>query len=288
MDPPHVDGVTHRYVAARGLRFHVAEAGSGDDVVLLLHGYPQHWYLWRHQIPVLAREHRVLALDLRGFGWSDAPRDGYAKEDMADDVLAVLDALGVQTVSLIAHDWGGWIGYLLCLRAPQRFTRFMALSIVPPWPSAGSLLRGGWRLWYQWVLSAPWLGSLGQRRRFFTRSLLRGATGDGFVWDPADLAMWVDSVASPQRAWAGVQLYRSFTVSEALPIVRGRYARAQLTVPTLAVFGTQDPAQSPSMFATVDDHADDMRVELVDGVGHFLVDERPALVTERAVAFLAG
>jgi len=69
-----VEGVSHRWVRARGLDFHVAEAGSGDDVVLCLYGWPQHWYEWRYLLPALADRHRVLALDLRGFGWSDAPR----------------------------------------------------------------------------------------------------------------------------------------------------------------------------------------------------------------------
>src|SRR5262249_24969234 len=84
LEPPRVEGVSHRWVRARGLDFHVAEAGEGDDVVLCLHGWPQHWYEWRHLMPALADRHRVLAMDLRGFGWSDAPRDGYEKENLAD------------------------------------------------------------------------------------------------------------------------------------------------------------------------------------------------------------
>ena len=90
-DLPEVEGVSHRRVRARGLDFHVAEAGEGDDVVLCLHGWPQHWYEWRHLMPALAAAgHRVLAMDLRGFGWSDAPPRGYEKENMADDVLAAV------------------------------------------------------------------------------------------------------------------------------------------------------------------------------------------------------
>jgi pimeloyl-ACP methyl ester carboxylesterase len=94
---PTVEGVSHRWVEARGLRFHVAEAGSGKDPVLLLHGWPQHWYEWRNLMP-------ALAMDLRGFGWSDAPRDGYEKENLAADVLAVLDELGLERVKLVGHD----------------------------------------------------------------------------------------------------------------------------------------------------------------------------------------
>src|ERR1051326_5683167 len=87
---PIVEGVSHRWVQARGLRFHVAEAGAGDDVVLLLHGWPQHWYEWRHLMPALAADGRrkVLAMDLRGFGWSDAPRRGYEKENLARGAVA--------------------------------------------------------------------------------------------------------------------------------------------------------------------------------------------------------
>jgi pimeloyl-ACP methyl ester carboxylesterase len=104
MDLPAVEGVTHRWVQARGLTFHVAEAGGGEDPVLLLHGWPQSWYEWRSLMPALADRHRVVAMDLRGFGWSDAPRRGYEKENLADDVLAVLDELGIERVG---HDWGG-------------------------------------------------------------------------------------------------------------------------------------------------------------------------------------
>ena len=102
---PEVEGVTHRWITANGLRFHVAESNpDGSDPVLLLHGWPQHWYEWRHLIPALAANHRVVALDLRGFGWSDAPRDRYLKEDLAGDVLAVMDALGLDRVKLVGHD----------------------------------------------------------------------------------------------------------------------------------------------------------------------------------------
>ena len=131
-DLPEVDGVRHRWVEAHGLRFHLAEAGEGDKVVLCLHGWPQHWYEWRFLLPRLAAAgHRVIAMDLRGFGWSDAPRDGYEKENLATDVLAVLDELGIGRVKLVGHDWGGWIGYLLCLRAPERFKQYLTANKVP-------------------------------------------------------------------------------------------------------------------------------------------------------------
>jgi pimeloyl-ACP methyl ester carboxylesterase len=284
---PQLEGVTHRRVRARGIEFHVAEAGGGEDVVLCLHGWPQHWYEWRHLMPALSDRHRVLALDLRGFGWSDAPRDGYGKEDMATDVLAVLDELGLERVKLVGHDWGGWIGFLLCLRAPLRFERFLALNIVPPWTSTRAVAGHAWRFWYQQLVLAPGIGYRLHRRGDFVRRVLVGGSEIKSAWDEEALSAFADNLAEPARARAAVQMYRVFNWREVLPIARGRYAEAKLAVPTLMLFGAEDFVLRPQMLAGYRRHAEEMRVELVPGCGHFIADERPDLVAARARAFFA-
>lgn len=289
IDPPGIDGVSHRWVEARGLRFHVAEAGSGEDVVLCLHGWPQHWYEWRHLLSALSDRHRVLALDLRGFGWSDAPRRGYEKENLADDVLAVLDALGIERVKLVGHDWGGWIGFLLCLKAPQRFERYLALNILHPWLGGlRSLLPYGWRFTYQLVIMTPILGyQLHRRRSIAPRTFFSAATVRD-VWDEETLRIFTDSLAEPARARAAVQLYRVFQMKEIWPILRGRYADTRLTVPTRLVFGTGDPVLRPELLAGYERHADEMTVELVPDCGHFIADERPDVVEQHARELFAA
>jgi pimeloyl-ACP methyl ester carboxylesterase len=285
---PAVDGVTHRWVEARGLRFHVAEAGSGDDPVLLLHGWPQHWYEWRDLMPALADRHRVLAMDLRGFGWSDAPRDGYEKENLATDVLAVLDGLGLERVKLVGHDWGGWVGFLLCLRAPERFDRYLALNIPHLWIQVRKALPHFWRLLYQAFVLAPGIGYLAHRSKRFVRMALRAGGGDPRTWDEQTLAIFADNLAEPSRARAAVQMYRVFNLRELVPILRGRYADKRLTVPTRMLFGTDDAAIHTDLLAGYEAHADDMEIEFVPGCGHFIADERPDLVAERARTFFAG
>jgi pimeloyl-ACP methyl ester carboxylesterase len=285
--PPHIDGVTHHWVRARGVEFHYAEAGTGDDVVLCLHGWPQHWYEWRHLMPALADRHRVLALDLRGFGWSGAPKAGYEKENLADDVLAVLDELGIERVKLVGHDWGGWIGFLMSLRAPQRVERFLALNIVPPWTSTRNVLGHLWRFYYQQVVLAPVLGYRLHRRGFVRKVLVGGSTIKD-AWDEEALNSFADNYAEPARARAAVQIYRVFNLREVSPIVRGRYADARLTVPTLLVFGEDDFVLRPSMLGGYQRHSDEMRVELVPGCGHFIADEMPDLVAERARDFFSA
>ena len=153
---PELPGVEHRYVTVGGVRLHVAEAGAAEPVVFL-HGFPQHWWEWRHQIgPLAAEGYRVLAPDLRGAGWSDAPRGPYRKSEMALDLLAVLDELGVQRVKIAAHDWGGPVAFELLLRAPERVSGFAGFNTLAPWLRLDLGVLGHlWRFWYQAALLAP-------------------------------------------------------------------------------------------------------------------------------------
>jgi pimeloyl-ACP methyl ester carboxylesterase len=279
---PQVDGVSHHRVRARGIEFHYAEAGSGDDVVLCLHGWPQHWYEWRHLMPELADRHRVIALDLRGFGWSDAPEDGYEKENLASDVLAVLDELGIERVKLVGHDWGGWIGFLLCLREPQRFERYLALNILPPWTSMRAMAPHLWRFWYQWLIASPGIGYRLHRSGRFVPKVLVGGSVRRDNWDDATVHAFSDTFTEPARARAAVQMYRVFNLREAPQLARGRYADARLTVPTRLVFGTGDAALRHQLLAGYEHHADEMEVEKVEDCGHFIADEIPQLVAVRA------
>ncbi len=280
-------GICHRRVRARGIEFHVAEAGAGEDVVLCLHGWPQHWYEWRHLMPALADRHRVIALDQRGCGESEATHAGYEKEDLASDVLAVMDALGLERVKLVGHDWGGWIGFLLCLREPERFERYLALNILPPWVNLRNVAGHAWRFYYQLLVLAPGLGYRLHRHGDFVRKVLVGGSTRKEVWTEVELDAFADNLTDPDRARAAVQMYRVFNLREALPIARGRYADARLAVPTLLLFGEDDFVMRPSMLGGYQKHAEQMRVELVPGCGHFIVDERPDLVAARAREFLA-
>jgi pimeloyl-ACP methyl ester carboxylesterase len=276
---PQLDGVTHRTVVARGLRFHVAEAGSGEPIVLL-HGWPQHWWVWRHVVALLAPHARLVMIDLRGFGWSDAPAGGYDKQTMADDVLAVLDVLGLERVRLIGHDWGAWIGFLACAAAPERFAAFLALGSPRPLgkPPARQLLQI-WRFAYQVVLAAPGLGRrLIASERFMARVILAGAVHRD-AWTREDLRAFTAVLAEPARARASVLLYRTFLTREA-----GRTPGGRLPVPTRVMVGAGDPAIRPFLLEGAERDADDLVVEIVPDCGHFVPEEHPELVAERARA----
>jgi pimeloyl-ACP methyl ester carboxylesterase len=282
---PAVPGVQHRHVQAGEVRLHVAEAGEGEPV-MLLHGWPQHWYMWRHVIPPLAERYRVICPDLRGLGWSEAPRGGYEKETMASDVLALMDELGLERVRLVGHDWGGLAGFFMCLRAPERFERYLVLDTAHPWiPFGAKQALGTWRLWYQAVLSTPLLGALA------TRPIVQASYRVGVNQERVSAAEWAtfaDQFREPERAHASVQIYRSFLLRDLPAILRGRYRGKRLTVPTVFLLGKGDPVITPDMLESARPHVDDLEIEVVPGVGHFIADEAGELVAERALSFFGA
>ena len=225
---PHVEGVTHRMVGIGGLELHVAEFGEGPPL-LLLHGWPQHWYAWRKVAPRLAPDRRVICPDLRGFGWSDAPPGDYAKATLAQDVIRLLDALELDRVDLIAHDWGAWIGFMLCLEHPGRFEHFLALNMYTPWPDPPTprAIMVMARLWYQVALATPGLGQgLIRQTPFVSRLITAGAVHP--AWTEEELRAFTSVLQVPERANASVRLYRTFLLRELPALPAGAVRRSAL------------------------------------------------------------
>jgi pimeloyl-ACP methyl ester carboxylesterase len=283
---PEVAGVRHRFVSVNGIRFHVAEAGQGEPL-LMLHGWPQHWYEWRYLMADLQDDYHLICPDLRGFGWSDIPASGYEKEQLVDDMLGILDRLGIERVRLIGHDWGGWLGFLLCLRQPERVERFLGLAILHPWQQVDlTLLRNSWRFGYQDLLSSPLIGAWLVRQPGLMQHLIRLDSANGEHWRERDLRWYTALLQDPARARASVLLYRTFLLREMLPVLRGRYRAMRLHVPTLVLTGARDLTITPALLRGFEPYADAMTVEVVPDAGHFLPEECPELVAERARAFL--
>ena len=196
---PHVPGVTHRFVDVRGARLHVAEAGDGDPVVLL-HSFPQHWYAWRHVVPLLAGQYRLIIPDWRGFGWSQAPPRGYDTASRAADILALMDALGLDRVRLVAHDWGAHAAFVTALQAPDRVSHLLAVNAAHPWLPQRRLLPQLWRFWYTAFFEYPRIGRLvlGNWPGLTGFLLLHGAAGPA-AWQPGEVEEFV--AASRQPGW---------------------------------------------------------------------------------------
>ncbi|HEU4978041.1 MAG TPA: alpha/beta hydrolase [Solirubrobacteraceae bacterium] len=282
---PDVPGVSHRDVIVRGVRMHVAEAGDGPPL-LLLHGWPQHWWSWRRLIPELAREYRVLVPDLRGWGWSDAPPGRYAKAEWVEDVVALLDAEGIGRARVIGHDWGGWVSFLLALAHPERVERLVTLDIPPPWrgrPRPRDLLLPVFMA-YQLLVGCPGLGPRTMTSgRGFVRAMIRGGSARRAHWADEELDVYADVLRVRARAEASSRCYRTFLTREMPAMLRRGDRSQELLVPTLLLMG----AASPLKRALDPRPSRNLRVESVPGAGHFLPEEAPEAVLERALPFLA-
>ncbi|HWF31597.1 MAG TPA: alpha/beta fold hydrolase [Solirubrobacteraceae bacterium] len=264
---------------------HLAEAGDGPPM-LLLHGWPQHWWCWRRVIGRLARDHRVIAPDLRGFGWSDAPPGDYAKATLARDILALLDAEGIDRTAIVGHDWGGYVAFLLALEHPERVQRILALDIAPPWSDglrarqlAVPLLAG-----YQVALATPVLG-----RRLLTsgpgavRTIIRAGSARQASWSKAELDNYADVLREPARAAASSACYRTFLTREAPAVVLAGDRSCELRVPALLAMG----GRSAIRLALDPRPSRNVRVQTVAGAGHFLPEEAPEEVLALATGWFA-
>jgi pimeloyl-ACP methyl ester carboxylesterase len=243
-----------------GLRMHVVTAGQGP-AVLLLHGFPDTHIVWRKQIQVLADAgFRVIAPDLRGYGKTDAPSEvqAYAMAHLRADVLALLDALGLDKVSLVGHDWGAALGWQLCLHAPERFERFVALSVghleAVRRAGIGQLLR----FFYMAIFCIPgfseWLLKAGNWWivRKFTR-------------DRSQAEHWVRDLRPEGRLTAALNYYRANIMAAR------RDAWSVVRVPVMGIWSDGDSALGERQMRDSAAYVQaQFRYERIDGADHWM------------------
>lgn len=273
---PQLQNVAHRYVRAGQVTLHVATAGPLDGpAVILLHGTPQNWWVWRAVIPALADGgYRVHALDLRGAGWSDTPAHGYEKEQLATDVLAAADALGIETFDVVGHDWGAFVAQLMAIRAPTRVRHLALIAIAPIWMPMLTLLRYGHRLAFMPLFAAPVIGP-----RLFnlaiTWKLMRRY---GMTTESA--AFFQSCFKERSRRAAISQIYRTMVASEAIANARGRYNEDFLAMPVHVLNGGKDWAIHHNMAKSFYDHAPNLKITIAAHRHHFIIDEAPQEVID--------
>lgn len=187
----------HHSVEANGIRIHVVTAGPPDgEPVLLIHGFPETWYEWRKTIPALEDGYRLIAPDTRGFGRSDKPEGPYDRAMLADDMLGVLDSLGVERAAVVGHDWGGIIGFKMAIDHPERTTRLALLdTLCTVWPPGA---RHGY-----WFKAAPRPEEFfALHHEQFIEQLFTGRTEPALPGWPESPWVGQSSVARQTSRWA--------------------------------------------------------------------------------------
>ncbi|CAA9444678.1 MAG: Epoxide hydrolase [uncultured Pseudonocardia sp.] len=291
---------THRAVSANGIRQHVAECGDGP-LVVLLHGFPEFWWSWRHQLPALAaRGYRAVAVDLRGYGDTDKPPRGYDLWTLAGDVSGLIGALGESRAHVVGHDWGGIIAWTLAALHPRRVRSVTVVGAPHPLAVRARVLRdprGQGRATASHALGfqVPRVPERSLRADGGARveRILRDWSGPRWAATEdfaAAVARYREAIRVPGAAHSAMEYHRWAFRSQFRADGR-RFAAAVArppAVPVLAVHGAHDPWLLPATARASARWAGEAhRLEVLDdGVGHFPHQERPDVVNALLRGFL--
>jgi len=279
--------ITHHYAELGEVMLHYTRAGSGP-AVLLLHGWPQTWYEWRHVIPALATKYTVIAPDLRGLGDSSRPLAGYDKKTVAGDLWHLMHgALGFDRFFLAGHDWGGPTAFALACAHRDAVRALAILDVVIP-GSGGDFSQGGRRWHHQFHITPDLPEALTQGRE----DVYLGWFYDTFAWRPDaitadDRREYLRTYCRPGAMRAGFEFYRALD-QDALDN-RAALTAGKLAMPVLAMGGAKsyphargrgdEPRESLERVAL------DVTGESVPDCGHFIPEEQPGLLAQRLLAF---
>jgi pimeloyl-ACP methyl ester carboxylesterase len=292
----HIDGPwTHRDISANGIRIHVVEAGSGP-LVLLLHGFPEFWWSWRHQLRALAAAgYRAVAPDLRGYGSSDKPSRGYDAMTLSADLAGIVRSLGEDDADIVGHDWGGHLAWSVAALHPNVVRRLAVLSIPHPlrWP--GALLRDREQRRasrYMLRFQLPWAPErwLVADDAVNVGGLLHAWSAPGFP-DAETERRCRDAMQilyTPNRA---LEYYR--WAFRSVPRGDGRRFRTALRhpidVPVLQLHGSLDRCVLPRTAKRSGRFVGgSYEWQLIEGAGHFPHEEAPDAVSAELLRWLAS
>lgn len=280
-------GWRDRWIDAGGTRLHLVEAGrAGDPLVVLLHGFPEFWWAWRHQITPLAEAgHHVVALDMRGYNLSEAPRalSAYPLDRLVGDVVAVADALGAERFRLVAHDWGAAIGWALAARHPQRVVRAVLMSAPHPDDLAAQVRRNpvqALRSIYIAFFQIPRLPEAILSAFGFARlkaALRRSARAGTFADQTA---------AHYVAAWRRGSLTGMINYYRAIRLHRPSPRPERLAPPVLVIWGDRDRFLGRRLMEASLARCDRGRFLVIEGGTHWLHLEEAARVSAEILRFL--
>jgi len=272
------------YVRLRDVTLHYVSAGTGDPVVLL-HGWPQTWYMWRKVIPTLAERYRVIAPDMRGLGQSSRPAEGYDKKTIAADIVELVhDHLGLGPVYLVGHDWGGPVAFSYAVHNPDRVTKLALLDVPIPGDGTDVFWAGRWHHPFHWVTDVPEALTVGRERiylEYFYRTF--GASPDAI--DAEAMEIYIDAYSQPGAMRAGFNYYRA-TPKDVQDNEAALKAGGKLKMPVLALAGSEGRGRGAQI---VLDSARRIAEKVSGGeildTGHWLVEEKPDVVSEELMGF---
>lgn len=283
---------THRTAVVNGINIHYVTQGRGFPVVLL-HGWPEFWYSWRKQIPILAERFEVIVPDMRGFGYSDKPLSGYDTRTAASDIYQLARFLGHQRVSLVAHDIGARVAYRFTLDHEDTVEKLVLLDSTPPTEMLGpqfpQVVRERWHAYFHQQFDLP-ERLLEGKEELYLRHIFRDWSVNKYPISDEEVTQYVRAYSQPGALRGGFNYYRAMAYED--PPHWQADANRQLSTPLLFLFGTRRVRTAEAMRAgpledTWRKIFPKVRAKHLGNYGHFLQWEAPEEVNRELLAFLS-
>lgn len=279
----------HRDIMTNGIRMHYVTQGEGP-LIVLLHGFPEFWYSWRHQIPVLAEQgYHMVAPDLRGYNDTDKPRTGYDVATLLRDIQGLIQGLGYEKAVIVGHDWGGALAWAFAIRYPQMTERLIVLNAPHPGAFARELrtLNQLRKSWYMFVFQLPWLPewALSRNHASAIGRMLRGSAVQKEAFTRDITAKYQVAMSKPGAMTASLNYYRQ--LFRTFPRQRPD-EHVHVSAPTLLIWGEQDIALGIELTHGLDQWVDNLHIEYIADSGHWVQQEQPEKVSHLMVDFLSG
>lgn len=281
------------FVEANGLRFEVDMCGSGRRLALCLHGFPEHSFSWRFQLPVLAElGYRAWAPNMRGYGNSSRPEgvSAYAIEYLMEDVAQLIDAADCDEVVLLAHDWGAVIAWYFAMRRIRPLQQLVICNVPHPQSMAGAMNWDQMRKsWYIFFFQIPGLPEtvFGREEGKAMADIMRSSAVDKSRFPAAVGEVYRRNAMRPGALTAMVNYYRA--------LLRGGGAKRQralgypvIDTPTLMIWGEEDVALTKATTYGTDQYVSDLTIRYLPRVSHWVQQEQPEVVNEMIATFLSG
>jgi pimeloyl-ACP methyl ester carboxylesterase len=283
-------GWQHRFIQTNQVKLHYVTQGEGD-LVILLHGFFEFWYSWRHQIPVLARRFKVVVPDLRGYNDSDKPLKGHDLATLTADVAGLIKGLGYRRAHVVGHGWGGTIAWSLAHTCPHLLQRLVVLSGVHPhqWQQAllknVGMLRRSWPIWISQLPPLPdWL--LHSVVPDLVMNLLKTEAVRKTAFSLQDVQLYGAALRKPGALTAALKQYgQTFSLSSGL--LQAATQTSAIATPTLVLWGDEDSLLSQGLNAGMERHmAAPLQVKQIPQCGHWVQQEVPHTVNRALLDFL--
>lgn len=287
-----IGSIQHGYAQIGGVRLHYAQCGSGERLVILLHGFPECWYSWRHQLKALGEHYTVVAPDMRGYNLSDKPSriEDYKLDLLADDVTGLIRHFGRSEAAVVGHDWGAGVAWAVAMNHPEYVWRLAALQVPPlaVWLK-NMTFKQALSSWYMFFFQIPrlpeWVVSRNDFAaidKMFKETVMRPGTVT-----ETDIAVYKKALREPGALTAGINYYRANVFDRFFKRSDKDKKRAMVRVPTLFIFGERDHAIVPETVRGVGEYIDAPYRELrLATAGHWVQQEAHAEVTSALHDFL--